>query len=71
MTTHSTTSRFDLSGFNYAGTKAIQVRRSAELARAEFIGARMTAMGHRIRNMYRSVGELFSFAQQQNQAARL
>lgn len=71
MSAHSTPRSFDLSGFHYAGTKAFGVRRSAEIARAEFIGAKARILSRRIRAMYRSVTELFSFAQQQNQAARL
>lgn len=71
MTTNTTKTSIDLSGFNYAGTKAQNIRRSAELARAEYLGKKLSNFGRRISAMYKSAGELFAFAQRQNQTARL
>lgn len=71
MNTHTPIKTFDLSGFHYSGTRAFDVRRSAEVARAEFIGGKLMALGRWIFGTPRATGELFRFAQQQNQAARL
>lgn len=71
MTANTTSRAFDLSGFNYSGTKAIGIRRSAEVARAEHLGKKMRQFGQSLSGMFRTVRELFNFAQQQNQAARL
>lgn len=71
MTSHTTRRTFDLSGLKLAGTHAYTVRRSAELARAEYLGEIFKKVGHRITTTYRSAGELIRFTQRQNQAARL
>tara|TARA_R110000868_G_scaffold12043_3_gene58471 strand:+ start:3882 stop:4127 length:246 start_codon:yes stop_codon:yes gene_type:complete len=71
MTPHATTPSLDLSGFNYGNTDVIAVRRSAELARAEYLSAIAKKAGLRIAAFHRSAGNLFNFTQRQNQAIRL
>ena len=71
MTTNTTHNLFDLSGFNANRASAENIRRSAELARSEYLAAKFKKVKTRIGAAYRSASELFSFAQQQNQAARL
>lgn len=71
MTTDTTHRDFDASGFNYSGTKAFDIRRSAEIARAEFIGKKFRAIGKRLSDLGPSSAEPFQFAQRQKQAAWL
>ena len=71
MTSHTTAPSFDLEGFTSAGITSGNLRRSAELARAEYLAAKLKIAGGRIAAFYRSAGELLNFVQRQNQAARL
>lgn len=71
MTSHTTDTAFDLENLTYTRITAQNVRRSAELARADYVADSLKRTGARIAAVYRSAGELFSFAQRQNQAARL
>lgn len=71
MTTHTTSAAFDFKGFTSAGITAQNVRRSAELARADYLADGLKKTGARIAAFYRSAGDLFGFVQRQNQAARL
>lgn len=48
-----------------------QVTLAAEAARAEYVAEQFGGFGERIAGAFRKVTELFSFAQQTNQAARL
>jgi hypothetical protein len=71
MTTHTTNAAFDLKGLTSTGITAQNVRRSAEIARADYLADILKKTGPRITAFYRSAGALFSFVQRQNQAARL
>jgi hypothetical protein len=62
---------FDFSNFNLTSIAAQDVQRSAELARSDYLAAKIKNGAQRISAAYRSAGEVFSFAQRQNQAARL
>jgi len=71
MTTDTPKQAFDFSYFNLTSATVHNVYRSAEQARSEFLAAKVKNGAQRISAAYRSVGDVFSFAQRQNQAARL
>ncbi len=71
MKIHPTAPSFDLPEFNLGCNDALDVRRSAELARAEYLGKIAKKIGRRIVSLHRSAGELFSFTRRQNGAVRL
>lgn len=71
MTTETPNQAFDFSYFNLTSATVQEVSRSAEQARSEFLAAKVKNGADRISAAYRSAGEVFSFAQRQNQAARL
>jgi hypothetical protein len=76
METRTMTSRNeinDLHADDIAGLRLStrQVTRAAEIARAKYLAGYCEGFGRRVHQAFRSVNDLFSFAQQANQAARL
>ena len=57
MAVDTTKREFDASGFQYSGTKAFDIRRSAEVARAEFIGTKLRNARQRIMDLEAELNE--------------
>lgn len=71
MNTDTPKHAYDFSYLNLTSATVQKVYRSAAQARSEFLAAKVKNGTERISAAYRSVGDVFSFAQRQNQAARL
>ncbi len=71
MTVNTPTPGFDFSGFVLSKTDAQLIHRQAGIARVEYMGKAVRQLRERTGAAFRSAGDLFSFTQRMNQAARL